>query len=54
MTHLVFEHDSSQIMNRRQVLSDDELNLSLGAAAAAEPAPAPDRDLVAHGRPGDA
>ncbi|MGH7730146.1 MAG: NAD(P)/FAD-dependent oxidoreductase [Candidatus Eiseniibacteriota bacterium] len=30
LTHLVFEHDSSQILNRRQVLSDEELNLSLG------------------------
>jgi len=31
LTHLLFEHDSSQIMNRRQILSDEELNLSLGA-----------------------
>ncbi|HTO91937.1 MAG TPA: NAD(P)/FAD-dependent oxidoreductase [Candidatus Sulfotelmatobacter sp.] len=31
LTHLVFEHDISQILNRRQVLSDEELNLSLGA-----------------------
>jgi hypothetical protein len=30
LTHLVFEHDTSQILNRRQVLSDEELNLSLG------------------------
>jgi hypothetical protein len=30
LTHLVFEHDVSQILNRRQVLSDEELNLSLG------------------------
>ncbi len=30
MIHLLFEHDSSQILNRRQVLSDEELNLSLG------------------------
>jgi NADH:quinone reductase (non-electrogenic) len=29
LTHLVFEHDSSQILNRRAVLSDEELNLSL-------------------------
>jgi NADH dehydrogenase len=38
LTHLVFEHDSSQILNRRQVLSDEELNLSLGSdpPAAAE------------------
>jgi NADH dehydrogenase len=33
LTHLVFEHDSSQIMNRREVLTDEELNLSLGAPA---------------------
>ncbi len=31
LTHLMFDHDSSQILNRRQVLSDEELNLSLGA-----------------------
>ena len=31
ITHFFFEHDISQIMNRRQVLSDEELNLSLGA-----------------------
>jgi NADH:quinone reductase (non-electrogenic) len=30
LTHMVFDHDSSQILNRRQVLSDEELNLSLG------------------------
>jgi len=30
LTHVFFEHDTSQIMNRRQVLSDQELNLSLG------------------------
>jgi NADH dehydrogenase len=35
LTHLVFEHDSSQIMNRRQILSDEELDLSLAAAPAA-------------------
>jgi NADH dehydrogenase FAD-containing subunit len=29
LTHLVFEHDTSQILNRRQILSDEELNLSL-------------------------
>lgn len=31
LTHLLFEHDSSQIMNRREVLTDEEMNLSLGA-----------------------
>jgi NADH dehydrogenase len=30
LTHLLFEHDSSQILRRRQILSDEELNLSLG------------------------
>ena len=30
LTHLLAEHDSSQILNRRQILSDEELNLSLG------------------------
>jgi NADH dehydrogenase len=34
LTHMVFEHDTSQILNRRQVLSDEELNLSLDASAA--------------------
>ncbi|HEU4333203.1 MAG TPA: NAD(P)/FAD-dependent oxidoreductase [Candidatus Eisenbacteria bacterium] len=43
LTHFVFDHDTSQILNRRAVLSDEELNLSLAAAspAAPEPAPAP-------------
>ena len=31
LTHLVFEHDTSQILNRRQILSDEELDLSLSA-----------------------
>jgi NADH:ubiquinone reductase (H+-translocating) len=35
LTHLLFEHDSSQILNRRQVLSDEELNLSLGPPGSA-------------------
>jgi len=30
LTHLVFEHDSSQILSRRQVLSEEELDLPLG------------------------
>jgi NADH dehydrogenase len=29
LTHLLFEHDSSQILNRRAILSDEEINLSL-------------------------
>jgi NADH dehydrogenase len=36
LTHLFFEHDFSQILNRRQVLSDSELNLSLGTAGKPE------------------
>jgi len=31
LTHMLFEHDTSQILNRRAVLSDSELNLPLGA-----------------------
>ena len=41
LLHLLFEHDSSQILNRRQILSDEELNLSLGAP---EPRSAEDPD----------
>jgi NADH dehydrogenase len=40
--HFFFEHDTSQIMNRRQILSDEELNLTLSSVdvrAAAEPLP---------------
>ena len=29
--HLFFEHDSSQILSRRQILNEEEMNLSLGA-----------------------
>jgi NADH dehydrogenase len=29
LTHLFFQHDSSQILSRRHVLSDEEMNLSL-------------------------
>ena len=36
LTHLFFEHDTSQIMNRRQILSDEELNLALDASGAHE------------------
>ena len=34
LTHLVFTHDTSQILARRQILSDEELNLSLGVPEA--------------------
>ena len=37
LTHVFFEHDSSQILNRRAVLADEEVNLSLSAGA--EPSP---------------
>lgn len=37
LTHLVFEHDSSQILSRRQILSDEELNLSLREPGAGGP-----------------
>jgi len=36
LTHLFFEHDTTQILNRRHVLSDEEMNLTLSAPA--EPA----------------
>jgi len=31
LLHFFFEHDTSQILARRQVLSDEELDLSLSA-----------------------
>jgi hypothetical protein len=40
LTHLWFEHDTSQILNRRVVLTDDELNLALTGPAADDAAPA--------------
>ena len=44
LTHLWFEHDVSQILSRRQILSDEELNLSLGpGASAGEHGTTPDR-----------
>ena len=52
LTHLWFEHDTSQILNRRVVLSDDELNLALAdsadsAESAADAATAPRGDAPA-------
>jgi NADH dehydrogenase len=41
LTHFFFDHDTSQILNRRAVLSDEELNLSLAAASPPEPVAAP-------------
>ncbi|NOT33938.1 MAG: NAD(P)/FAD-dependent oxidoreductase [Candidatus Eisenbacteria bacterium] len=35
LMHFVFEHDTSQIMSRSQILSDEELNLSLDSDAPA-------------------
>ena len=29
ITHMVFDHDTAQILARRSVLTDDELNLTL-------------------------
>ncbi|MGH7680614.1 MAG: NAD(P)/FAD-dependent oxidoreductase [Candidatus Eiseniibacteriota bacterium] len=40
LTHLIFEHDTSQILNRRQILSDEELNLSLAASESDVASPA--------------
>jgi len=48
LTHLFFEHDSSQIQNRRQILSDEELNLSLGASSS----PAAERTSDEHAHVG--
>jgi len=39
LTHFFFEHDTSQILNRRAVLSDEELNLSLAASKETPPRP---------------
>ena len=52
LTHFIFEHDTSQIMNRRQVLSDQELNLSLGPPGpeAPEAPEAPQAPLADPGR----
>jgi NADH dehydrogenase len=47
LTHFFFSHDTSQILNRRAVLSDEELNLSLGGAHDGEPvAPARSEQTV--------
>jgi NADH dehydrogenase FAD-containing subunit len=37
LTHLLFEHDTSQILNRRVVLTDDELNLALAETTSDAP-----------------
>src|SRR5439155_11290463 len=43
ITHLVFEHDTAQILARRNVLTDDELDLTLAGPAGSEgAAPAAD------------
>jgi NADH dehydrogenase len=42
LTHLFFEHDTSQILNRRQILSDEELNLSLAGTESGVASPGPD------------
>ena len=53
LTHMLFQHDTSQILNRRVILSDEELNLALGVehptpmaetvTAAASPTPGESR-----------
>ncbi len=52
LTHLFAEHDSSQILNRRQVLSDEEINLSLGKPAAAPSQPEGPAVVTVAGEPG--
>jgi hypothetical protein len=47
LTHFFFEHDTSQIMNRRQILSDEELNLSLRP----QPTPEDEHAQVGQGGP---
>jgi NADH dehydrogenase len=42
LTHLWFEHDTSQILNRRAVLTDDELNLALAEPGNADGTPVSD------------
>lgn len=37
LTHMLFDHDTSQILNRRAVLTDDELDLALGDESPATP-----------------
>jgi hypothetical protein len=41
VTHFFFEHDTSQILNRRAVLSDSELDLSLNTDASPPGGPEP-------------
>jgi NADH dehydrogenase len=41
LTHFFFEHDTSQILNRRAVLSDDELDLALADELPARTGTAP-------------
>lgn len=43
VSHLFFQHDTSQILNRRAVLTDEELNLTLGSDT--QPSPHPDADV---------
>jgi len=56
LTHLWFEHDTSQILNRRAVLTDDELNLALAEseADAARPAGRADTSAEAADAPEEA
>ena len=51
ITHLVFEHDTAQILARRNVLTDDELDLTLAGPAGSEGA-APAADAARAAAPG--
>jgi NADH dehydrogenase len=51
VTHLFFEHDISQILARRAVLSDEELNLSLAADGSSPLLPVPVKQEDPGGEP---
>ena len=51
ITHLVFEHDTAQILARRNVLTDDELDFTLAGPAGSEGA-APAADAARAAAPG--
>ncbi|HET9328503.1 MAG TPA: FAD-dependent oxidoreductase [Candidatus Eisenbacteria bacterium] len=54
LTHLVFQHDSSQILSRRQVLSDEEMNLSLRPPRTVEESRGEEPERMASGSGGAA
>jgi len=51
LTHLFFEHDTSQILTRRAVLSDEELNLSLAEEWPGDGAPRPGPEARSQAEP---